>query len=199
MNGEWQDAGGTRRPFLRRRWGRFWLLMAPASLAAGGVLAAIATGAVAASVAASGEAFKVSGDRLSGSDFTALPGMSVDPKTGAQHPVVVVTAREAELSNLCVSMLVQTPVGPVTVRVTAGQDEPVKATGLVVDSDQLQGEINFTDVLGRSEGGSSGGLLARTARVTVHHPRFTGWQGTAGSFRLTGLSMRVKPGAHECF
>ncbi|MGW7194671.1 DUF6230 family protein [Streptomyces chryseus] len=173
--------------------------MAPASVAAGGVLTAMATGALAASVAASGEAFKVSGDRLTGSGFTALPGLNVDSKTGAKHPVVVVTAQEAEVSNLCVSVLVKTPVGPVTVHMNAGDDEPVTATGLVVDSDQLQGDIKFTDVLGRAEGGSSGGFLARTARVTVHQPRFTGWQGTAGSFRLKGLSMRIKPGAHECF
>jgi hypothetical protein len=186
-------------PPTRRPWLRFWLLMAPASLAAGGVLLAMGTGALAASVAASGEAFKVSGDRLSGSGFTALPGMNVDPETGARRPVLVVTAQEAELANLCVSILVKTPLGPVTVRVHAGSEEPVAATGLVVDSDQLHGDINFTDVLARSEGGSSGGFLARTARVTVHHPRFTGWQGTAGSFRLNGLSMRVTPGAHECY
>ncbi|WKX15956.1 DUF6230 family protein [Streptomyces sp. NL15-2K] len=178
---------------------RFWLLMGPASVAAGGVLAGTATGALAASVAASGEAFKVSADRLTGSGFTALPGMNVDPKTGARHPVVVVTAREAELSDLCVSVLVKTPVGPVTVLIGAGTEEPVKASGLVVDSDQLHGDIHFGDVLARAEGGSSGGFMAQTARVTVHHPRFTGWQGTAGSFHLSGLSMRVKPGDHECF
>ncbi|WP_143671179.1 MULTISPECIES: DUF6230 family protein [Streptomyces] len=209
----------AERARARWRWGRFWALMVPAAAVAGGVVAGMASGALAASVAASGEAFKVSGDRLTGSGFMAVPGVNAEPASGAKRPVVVVTAREAELSDVCVSVLVKTPVGPVTVRITAGQDEPVRATGLVVDSDQLKGDIRFTDVLARATGGSvgtdgppgaradgtdgtdggPGGFLARTTRVTVHHPRFTGWQGTAGSFHLSDMSMSLKPGARECF
>ncbi|MFF7725706.1 DUF6230 family protein [Streptomyces sp. NPDC008001] len=176
---------------------RFWSLLAPAVVVAGGVLAAEASGAIAASVAASGEAFKVSGDRLSGSGFTAVPGVNTDPGSGARRPVVVVTARQAQLTNLCVSVLVKTPLGPVTVRVTAGQDEPVKATGLVVDSDQLNADLDFTNVLAQAT--DSAGFFARTGRLSVKNPRFVGWRGTAGSFHLTGLGMSLVPGRHECF
>jgi Family of unknown function (DUF6230) len=176
--------------------------MVPAAVTAGGVLGAVATGAVAASVAASGDAFKVSGDQLSGSGFTAVPGMSTDPKTKKRHPVLVVTAQQAELSNLCVSVLVKTPLGPVTVRVTAGQDKPVKASGLVVDTDQLHGEADFSHVTAQPTGGTAadgGGLLAQSQHVTVKNPQFTGWKGTAGSFHLNGLGVGLKLGAHECF
>ncbi|MFF4528464.1 DUF6230 family protein [Streptomyces sp. NPDC001407] len=176
---------------------RFWSLLAPAVLVAGAVLGAEASGAVAASVAASGEAFKASGDRLSGSGFTALPGVNTDPRSGTRRPVVVVTAQRAEVTNLCVSVLVKSPLGPVTVRVAAGQDEPVKATGLVVDSDQLHADINFTDVLAQAS--DTAGFLARTGQLTVKNPRFTGWRGTAGSFHLDGLGLRLVPGRHECF
>jgi hypothetical protein len=185
----------------RRCWRRFWLVMTPAVLATSGVLALVAEGAVAASASASGRAFKVSGDRLSGSGFAALPGVNTDP-SGVQHPVVVVTAREAEVHNLCVSVLVPTPLGEVTVQVKAGTSEPVHATGLVVQSDQLAGDISFGDVLAQATGahqGNPGGFVASTDRVVVNHPRFTGWRGTAGSFRLKDLSMRLLAGDQECF
>ncbi|GGZ69066.1 cholesterol esterase [Streptomyces bluensis] len=186
-----------------RRWGRFWLLMAPAAASVAALTAAVAQGAVAASVAASGESFKVSGDRLAGSGFTAVPGVNSEPG-GGRHPVVRVTAREAELENLCVSVLVPTPVGEMTVRVRAGTTQPVRATGLSVDADHVRGSVNFTDVtaqaLGRpSAGQGPGGFLARTARVVVREPKFTGWRGTAGSFELRDLSLRLVPGAAECF
>ncbi len=177
--------------------------MTPAAASVVAVTAAVAQGAVAASVAASGDAFKVSGDRLSGSGFMAVPGVGTDPD-GSARPVVTVTAREAELENLCVSVMVPTPAGEVTVRVHAGSKEPVRATGLSVDTDNLQGHISFHDVtaqaLGKPAAGEGlGGFLARTTRVSVQQPRFTGWRGTAGSFRLRDLSLRLLPGAHECF
>ncbi|MEV6593729.1 DUF6230 family protein [Streptomyces acidicola] len=186
-----------------RRWGRFWLLMAPAATSVAALTAAVAQGAVAASVAASGESFKVSGDRMEGSGFTAVPGVNSEPG-GGRHPVVTVTAREAELENLCVSVLVPTPVGEMTVRVRAGTTEPVRATGLSVDADHVRGRVNLTDVtaqaLGRpSSGQGPGGFLASTARVVVREPKFSGWRGTAGSFELRDLSLRLVPGAAECF
>lgn len=184
-----------------RCWRRFWLVLAPAVMATSGVLALVAQGAVAASASASGRAFKVSGDRLSGSGFAALPGVNTEP-SGVQHPVVVVTAREAELRNLCVSVLVPTPMGEVTVQVKAGTSEPVRASGLVVQSDQLAGDISFGDVLAQATGahqGKPGGFLASTDRVVVNNPQFTGWRGTAGSFRLKNLSMRLLTGDRECF
>jgi hypothetical protein len=185
----------------RRRWCRFWLLLVPAGLATAAVVGLVAQGAVAASASASGRAFKVSGDRLSGRGFVALPGVNTEP-TGAMHPVVVVTAREAEVENLCASVLVPTPLGEVTLRIKAGNSEPVRATGLTVQSDQLSGDINFTDVFGQATGahrGKSAGLLAGTDEVVVRHPQFTGWRGTAGSFRLKDLAMNLSPGDHECF
>jgi hypothetical protein len=63
----------------RRRWRRFWLLLVPATMSAGAILLGVAQGALAVSAAASGNAFKVSGDRLEGSDFTVVPGVYTEP------------------------------------------------------------------------------------------------------------------------
>src|ERR1700704_2491545 len=78
----------------RRRWRRFWLLLVPATMSAGAILLGVAQGALAVSAAASGNAFKVSGDRLGGGGFTVVPGVYTEPG-GTGRPVFVVTAREA--------------------------------------------------------------------------------------------------------
>lgn len=168
------------------------------------MLAGVAQGALAASVAASGNAFKVSGDRLEGSGFTVMPGTYTEPG-GSRHQVLVVTAREAQLENLCVSLLLPELMGRrMTVVVKAGASRPVRATGLSVNADQASGNLRLTDVsaqaLGASKGGGGpGGLLGNASRLVVHDPRFTGWQGAAGSFHLQDLTIRLKPGKRECF
>ncbi|GAA2460654.1 DUF6230 family protein [Streptomyces macrosporus] len=173
-------------------------------MAAGAVLAGMAQGALAASVAASGNAFKVSGDRLEGSGFTVVPGTYTEPG-GSRHPVLVVTAREARLENLCVSLLLPELLGQrMTVVVKAGTSRPVRATGLSVNADRAFGDLRLTDVSAQAFGASKdgdgpGGLSGKASRLVVHDPRFTGWQGAAGSFHLQDLDIRLKPGEHECF
>ena len=48
-------------------------------MSAGAILLGVAQGTLAVSAAASGNAFKVSGDRLEGSDFTVVPGVYTEP------------------------------------------------------------------------------------------------------------------------
>lgn len=173
--------------------------MTPAVLAACAVLAATARGALAASVVASGSAFKVSADRISGRGFLATPGVETDEENaGAGRPVLVVSAHEAQVRNLCVSVLVPLPVGQVTVRMTAGRSAPARATTLVVDTDQIEGDVRFTGVEAQIPGDRRG-LVAQTTGLVMDHPKFTGWKGTAGSFRLRDVSVHLTPGAHECF
>jgi hypothetical protein len=187
-----------------RRWRRFWLLAVPAVAAAGAVLVGVAQGALAASVAASGNAFKVSGDRLEGDGFTVMPGLNTEPG-GKQHVVMVVTARRAELRNLCVSLLLPTPLGKMTVVVKAGTSRPVQATNLSVHADQAFGDIQLTQVDAQALSGAGasgnglGGLTGSVSHLVAINPKFTGWRGTAGSFTLHDVSVLVKPGDHECF
>jgi hypothetical protein len=187
----------------RRRWRRFWLLLIPATMATGAVLLGVSRGALAASMAASGNAFKVSGDRLEGSDLSVLPGVYNEPD-GSDHPVFTVTAREAQVDNMCVSLLLPEILGQqVTVVVKASG--PVTATGLSVDADQVSGDFQLTNVSAQALGGPPdargglGGLVGTVPHAVVDHPRFTGWQGAAGSFRLPNLTVALEPGDHECF
>jgi Family of unknown function (DUF6230) len=202
VGGGYDDQRGVGL-MARRRWRRFWLLLVPATMSAGAVLLGVAEGALAASVAASGSAFKVSGDRLEGSDFTVVPGVYTEPD-GSGHPVFVVTAGEAQLDNLCVSLLLPKILGQratVVVKVSGA----VSATGLSVRADQVTGEFQLTGVSAQAFGGQPdapsgvGGLLGRVPHAVVEKPRFTGWQGAAGSFRLPNLTVSLEPGEHECF
>jgi hypothetical protein len=173
-------------------------------VASGAVLLGVAQGALAASVAASGSAFKVSGDRLEGEDFTLMPGVNTEPG-GKQHAVLVVTARQAELRNLCVSLLLPTPLGRMTVVVRAGTSRPVQATGLSVEASEALGDLQLKQVeaqAGSGAGGNGdglGGLTGSVSHLVAVNPRFTGWHGAAGSFTLHDLNVRMKPGDHECF
>lgn len=156
----------------------------------------ISQGALAASVAASGNAFKVSGDRLEGDGFTVMPSMSAEPG-GRQHTVLVVTARHAQLKNLCVSILMPTPIGKMTVLVKAGTSQPVSANGLSVDAGEAFGDLQLTNVNAQTL--SKPGFTGDVSHVVAINPRFTGWRGAAGSFQLSDVSVRLKPGDHECF
>ncbi|MEU4211817.1 DUF6230 family protein [Streptomyces sp. NPDC026206] len=186
----------------RRRWGRFWLLLTPALLAAGAVLAATASGALATSVAASGSAFKVSAARVTAGGVSAVPGVYTEPGDGARHPVIRATVQKAELENLCVSLLVTLPVGVVTLRAVAGRAEPVRGSGLAVDADSVRGKVDFTDVLARAGGlleGRTGGFLATTTSVVVRDGRVTAWQGAGATLRMSDPDVELLMGKHECF
>ncbi|MGG7569481.1 DUF6230 family protein [Streptomyces sirii] len=186
----------------RRRWGRFWLLLIPALLAAGAVLAATASGALATSVAASNAAFKVSAERVTASGVSAVPGIYTEPGGGARHPVIRATVQKAELENLCVSLLVTLPVGVVTLRAVAGRGQPVRGSELAVDADSLHGKVDFTDVLAKAGGlleGSTGGLLATTRSLVVRDGKATAWQGAAATLRLSDPAVELLMGRHECF
>ncbi|MEV4738903.1 DUF6230 family protein [Streptomyces sp. NPDC049555] len=164
--------------------------------AACGLLAATADGVLAVSAAASGGAFKLTGERLEGEGFSERTDVLVE-HDGARHPVGVVTADRAWLKGLCASLLVPTPFGPVTLRGSAGRMRPVLATGIVVNTDRVRGrETVFEDL--RVGVLPEGGVGARTRHVTVERPEFTSWLATAGTFRLSDVDVGIEAGRHEC-
>lgn len=91
--------------------------MAPAAVGAGALVFLTAQGAIAASFAVSGDSFKVAVDRLDGKGFVQYGGIDVS-KDGVKHPVQVSAIREATIRGMCQSVLVKTPLGPLTVQRT---------------------------------------------------------------------------------
>ena len=187
-------------------WRRYAMILAPSLVLAGGVVALTGQGALAASFAVSGNSFKLSADTLDGTGFTSYT--SVDSAAdGSDHPVTPSGFEEAYLKNICQSVVSKTPFGDVTMRLTAGAKDPVKATNLVADFDQLAGDIVFTDyesgidasTMSGAAKGPQGGWGQQAAKIHIDNLRQRTWATTAGSFALQGLSIDVSFGKNECF
>ncbi|RKS10423.1 hypothetical protein DFP74_6189 [Nocardiopsis sp. Huas11] len=190
------------------RWRRFALVAVP-GLAAAAVLGGMTTqGLLAASFAVSGDNFKMSADELVGDGFSQY-GDVANSVDGSARPIGLSTVNTAELDNLCMSSLWDLPVGEATLLITAGENAPVEGTNLVIDIEQLQGNAEFSAIeigrdastLDKAEGGQGpeGGFGLQSDSITVTDMQMTTWAVTSGSLRLTGLSLAVKPGNHECF
>jgi hypothetical protein len=192
----------------RTRWRRFAALIVPATLAAGALVAFTAEGVLAASFAVSGQNFKVSAESLEAEGFAQFGSVDTGAD-GEHHAVAPAGIRSATLSNLCQSVLVPTPFGDMTLRLTAGGAKPVTATNLVLDADQLGGDATFTDIeLGRDAStldqvpghtGPRGRYGHQAAKVSMTNVEVRAWKTTAGTFTMTGMRMVAKFGRDECF
>jgi hypothetical protein len=195
-------AGGTS-------WKRFALALAPALTVAAILVVTTGQGGIAASFAVSGHRFKVSADRLDGTGFAQYTDVATTA-AGERHPVAISVIDRATLTNLCQSVLLDTPLGQATLLVTAGRDgQPVRVRDLVIDLAQLTGDATFTDMrigrdaatldTGGSPAGRPGGFGQQAATVRITRLRQSAYAVNAGTFALRGLDMSLRPGDHECF
>jgi hypothetical protein len=194
----------------RTRWRRFGVVALPSLIAAGTLMALTANGVIAASFSVSGSTFKVSADTLDGTGFEQFGG--IDQGGGSAHPVAVSVIGEATIHNLCQSVVTHTPIGDITLKITAGTGAtPVEATNLVLDVTQLDADATFTNIeIGRDAGtldkagakGPAGTFGQQADKVHLEKVRQQAWATTAGTFKLSGLSLRLIPGSgsdKECF
>ncbi|MGW8884125.1 DUF6230 family protein [Streptomyces sp. NPDC055749] len=214
-----QVRGGTR-------WKRFALVMVPSVVATAAVGVGLAQGALAASFAVSGQSFKVSTDKLVGEDFvqygSVAVGTDLEGKKAA-HPVAVSGFSKATITNMCQSVV--TPnlpfgLGSVSLELSAGTDpkKPVKATNLYLDIAQLDADAYFEQIdIGVAAGSlddpnkpggigiqpktqaNPNGFGQRADKATLTNVEQTAWATTAGTFRLSNLSLKLHKGVKECF
>ncbi|MFI7104329.1 DUF6230 family protein [Streptomyces sp. NPDC050161] len=205
-----KDAHG-RQVTGRISWRRFAALSVPALACTAALGIALANGALAASFAVSGQQFKVSADRLTGDGFAQYGSVDANAR-GDLLPVAVTAIKSAELHSLCQSVVTHLPViGDISLNLSAGTGKtPVKADDLFVDATQLSGNASFhrieigrdASTLTKGPDGAQGlqDLFAQQADdVAIDHLRQTAWATNAGTFRLSGLSMKVSKGKKECF
>ncbi len=196
----------------RTSWKRLALVMIPVLSVSAVLTAAVGAGALPVSLAVSarttalsGQTFQVAADRLDGRDFTQFTVL--DRTSRGNFPDAVSTIGSADLYNLCQSMVTRVPVlGDVTVRITAGRDgTPAHADQLVVHTDDLAGDAVFRNILigvdasTLSTAGAPGEVGQRADHVTIDHLRQQTRSVSAGTFRLNGLRMSVKPDSTPCF
>lgn len=201
--------GGTR-------WKRFAVVMVPSVAATAAIGVALAQGALAASFSVSGQQFKVSAQKLVGTGFLQYGALDAQ-HGGKQVPVAVSAFKSASITGLCQSVVVPIPVfGNVTMKLTAGGNgTAVEAKNLYIDLDNLNADATFTNInIGVAAGDStkgpgmaagdrnafSEGSFAQEADgATLTGVKQTAWATSAGTFKLSGLSMQVTKGDNECF
>ncbi|MFK4223341.1 DUF6230 family protein [Streptomyces sp. NPDC019890] len=212
--------GGTR-------WKRFALVMVPSVAATAAIGVGLAQGALAASFAVSGQEFKVKAGHLTGHGFAQYGGVDMgyadvkgDAKTA--HPVAISSFQNATINNMCQSVVTDVPfVGKVTLKLKAGDKEAVQAKNLYLDVSELDADATFTNidigVAARDTAASKGGKgpeikprenylengFAQQAEVAeLDGVEQKAWATTAGTFKLSGLSMRLLKGSGagiECY
>ncbi|MCQ4080446.1 DUF6230 family protein [Streptomyces sp. RB6PN25] len=200
--------GGTR-------WKRFAVVMVPSVAATAAIGVALAQGALAASFSLSGQQFKVSTDKLVGQGF--LQYGAVDAlHNGQQVPVAVSAFKSAQITNLCQSVVVPVPMfGDFSMKLTAGgSGTPVQAQNLYIDLDQLNADAQFNNInigvaagdstkgpgmKGGNEKADPGSFAQEADSATLTGVKQTAWATSAGTFKLSGLQMKVSKGDNECF
>ncbi|MFF9814926.1 DUF6230 family protein [Streptomyces sp. NPDC014006] len=195
----------------RIRWRRFALLAVPGCAATAALGIALAQGAVAASFAVSGQQFKVSADSLTGQGFAQYGTIDTNAR-GDLLPVATVGIRTARINNLCQSVVTKLPVlGNISLTLTAGAgDTPVEAENLFLDATQLEGDAAFHTIeigrdastLDKGPDGAQGmqdAFSQQADDLQINGLRQVAWAANAGTFKLSGLKMKIAKGKKECF
>ena len=200
--------GGTR-------WKRFAVVMVPSVAATAAIGVALAQGALAASFSVSGQDFKVTADRLDGTGFLQYGAYDVQ-HGGKNIPVAVSAFKNASITNMCQSVVMPVPlVGNVTMKLNAGGNgTAVEAKNLYIDLDDLNADAQFNNInIGVAAGDSTkgpgmkgggehadpGGFAQEADSATLTGVKQTAWATSAGTFKLSGLSLRLLTGTHECY
>ncbi|MFH8608333.1 DUF6230 family protein [Streptomyces sp. NPDC018029] len=204
--------GGTR-------WKRFAVVMVPSVAATAAIGVALSQGALAASFSVSGQSFKVSADKLDGRGMVQYGGVDVgvDMKgEKAAHPVSVSAFKKAKITNMCQSVVTHIPVlGDVTLQLRAGGGKtPVEAKNLYIDVAQLKADAEFRNInigvaagsskkgpgmKGGNEQANPNGFAQEADRAILRDIEQTAWATSAGTFKLSGLNMKLHKGKNECF
>lgn len=216
-----QVRGGTR-------WKRFAVVMVPAVAATAAIGVGLAQGALAASFAVSGQEFKVKAGHLDGHGFAQYGGVDMgyaelkgDAKTA--HPVAISTFKNATINNMCQSVVTDVPLlGKITLQLKAGEGKtPVSAENLYLDVSELKADAEFTNIdigvaaknTGDPKTGGKGpavkdgsilenGFAQQADRAVLDNVEQKAWATTAGTFKLSGLQMKLLKGSGagvECY
>ncbi|MFP1626533.1 DUF6230 family protein [Streptomyces sp. 5K101] len=207
-----QIRGGTR-------WKRFAVVMVPSVAATAAIGIGLAQGALAASFSISGQEFKVKAKELEGYDFiqygSVAHGKDLEGKDFAD-PVGVSGFSEAYITDMCQSVV--TPkvpfLGNVSLELRAGTPghERVYAKDIYLDVSELNADAEFSNIdIGVAAGSLKNpgiqpgtkanpyGFSQRAEKAVLKNVEQKAWATTAGTFKLSGLSLRLHQGVKECF
>lgn len=200
----------SRQARGRTSWGRSALLFVPGVAAVAAIVVGMANGAIAAQFGVANSNMKLSIDKLDAAKVQGYVGSDSQIRSGKEG-ILLLGVGGGTADNLCLSTVVDVPiVGAVSLNVGAGGQQPVGIDSLTANAKELlastgvltaaelgrDGSTVDQNSLLKGPGGSWGlqadGLLAEKAKLTATN-------GAASQLRLTGVSIKVLHGTHECF
>jgi Family of unknown function (DUF6230) len=209
-----KDAQGDPA-YGRTNWRRFAVAVGVPTVAAAGLVFGLANGAFAASLTLSGQAFKIQADQLVGDGFVQYSQVTQDVN-GKPLPLAISGISHATLYNLCQS--VHPDKSPVSLTIRAGKDHdhPAVADNLLIGLTDLSGDATFTNIdigldasttskAGQKAKTTSHGFAQEADRVVIDGLKQTAYSTQAGTFKLTGLSLKIntdfsgKNAPDECY
>lgn len=187
--------------------GRLTLAAIPVALVSTVMMAGVANGAVPVSFAVSGSQFQISATQLDGTAFSQYAGVANDT-AGKAHQVAIANIGSATLSDLCQSVVTDTPLGKVGLLITAGGGgKPATATNLQIGMTDLKGDSTFGNIrigvdastVNTSAKGTAGDFAQDADTVKIANLQQTAWSTQASVFTLTGMHVQLTDGSKGCF
>jgi hypothetical protein len=196
----------TFRSFAASHGGRIVLVSVPVAIASVALMGGVANGAVPVSMAISGSQFKISASQLEGTGFSQYAGVANDTE-GEPHAVAIANIKSATLADLCQSVVTETPMGTVGLKITAGGGKtPASATDLQIGMTDLKGDTTFENVrigvdastVNTDAKGEAGDFAQDSDSLSISNLEQTAWSTQASVFTLTGMHVELTDG-EECF
>ncbi|KJL32621.1 DUF6230 family protein [Microbacterium azadirachtae] len=187
--------------------GRIALVAIPAGVVAAALMGGVAQGAVPVSFAVSGSQFQIGASQLEGTGFSQYAGVAKDTE-GKEHTVAIANIKSATLTDLCQSVITDTPLGKVGVLIKAGGNgNPASASDLQIGMTGLKGDASFgairigvdASTVNTDAKGSAGDFAQDADTVSIKNLQQTAWSTQASVFTLTGMTLELTDGSQGCF
>ncbi|CAN5403972.1 DUF6230 family protein [soil metagenome] len=187
--------------------GRIVLAAVPVAVVATVMMGGVAQGAVPVSFAISGSQFQISSSQLEGTGFSQYAGVANDT-AGKPHQVAIANIKSASLSDLCQSVVTDTPLGKVGLLITAGGGgKPATASDLQIGMTDLKGDSSFGNIrigvdasaVNTTAKGAAGDFAQDSDTISIKNLQQTAWSTQASVFTLTGMHLQLTDGSTPCF
>jgi len=186
--------------------GRIVLAAVPVAIAATLLMGGVAQGAVPVSFSVSGSQFQIGASKLEGTGFSQYAGVATDT-AGKDHQAAIANIASATLSDLCQSVVTDTPLGKMGVLITAGGGgKPASASDLQIGMTDLKGDSSFSNIrigvdastVKTAAKGQAGDFAQDADGLTITNLQQTAWSTQASVFTLTGMHLELTDGK-TCF
>ncbi|MEO3809048.1 DUF6230 family protein [Sphaerisporangium sp. B11E5] len=200
--------GGRMRVEGRVRWTRFALVFVPGALVMALLVDGILRGAIGAAFIVADGRIKASAAEVRQGPFASYGGFVVN-HAGEHIPVLVNKISHITAIDFCQSVIMHTPIGPVTLRATGGHDRPVTARNLTTYEAMLAGDVTYFDLEVNRDAatldavpgftGPPGDFGQQGSSGVVRNFREVNWAVTADMFSIPDAKVTVRRNGPECF